>query len=626
MNRLYILLLLIGITSGASAETLRALNQADLFANNTENTTAVKCGTPLLMNMLHDGAGKLSAFASEYMQLDRPELDTYRDSAQKHFRVHYNLTGTDAPNPTDADLNGVPDYVDSALVYLETAWNTVIKLGYGAPRSDNGSIQSGRGGSDATDVYIQELSPQRIYGYTSPDGYLSVGSSYMVVDNDFKESIYPTKGYAALKVTTAHEFFHVIHYSYYGGDDAIWWMEQSAVWMEDQVWDDVNDYINYLFEPYGIFLNRYTPIDTNGPFMYTASPFAFMIAKKYGKDTIRTIWNAFRDHQSGSIEQFNSILPGGLTQAMLDLGVWMYFTGQRANSSAFFADSALFNSMVSPQDTIAFFPASDSLSCKRYTFKYAEISPHGGFSASDSLLFQFFDRNGGVWKKQLILYNSPTDFESVSLTGSEPSLLFEKSFSKAVLVVSNAIPNSGTYRLACTIREVTGTAPVFHTISGTVVGASGVVVRLRGDSTESTLVDSDGGSYSFTVAGGGTYTVSAERSGFSLTPSSYTITGIASDQTLDFTASQIITLSLGQNYPNPFKKDTNLRFTLPSSSRIRLSIANIAGQTVRTLIDGWREGGSYTVPFDASGLSSGIYFAIIESGGKRVTRTIALIK
>lgn len=525
----------------SAAETQKALNQADLFINHTESRAFEKCGTPRLLHLLRGGDAKAAEFSSAYMQLDRPRLERYADSAERHFRVHYNLSGGDAPDLADASGNNVPDFVDSTLVYLENAWKTIIGLGYGKPKSD-----AGRGGSDAVDVYILELSPQSYYGYTSPDdSFTSMGSSYMVIDNNFKESVYPTKGFPALKVTTAHEFFHVIHYSYYGGDNAVWWMEQSAVWMEDYIWDDVNDYLNYL----GDFLaNRDTPINTNGPYMYSASLFAFMIAKKYSPEMIRTIWNKFGDSQSGSIELLNPILPGTLSQAMLDLGVWSYFTGERANPDSFFTDSPLIKRTVAVQDTIFAIPALDSLSFKRYTFKYVDISPPAGFSPADSLLIEFSDRGGGLWKKQMIFYNSSSDFLQVPLTGSAPLLLFPRPYRKAVLVIANAAPGAGTFRLVYTIRKTSENKP----------------------------------------------------------------------EPLAFT--------LDQNYPNPFDKETIIRFSVPEPARIRLSIVNIGGQTVRTLVDGMRERCSYEFTFTAAGLSSGVYVVVLESGGVFLTRKIAFVK
>ena len=52
-----------------------------------------------------------------------------------------------------------------------------------------------------------------------------------------------------LKVTIAHEFFHTIQYSYFFGNilnENIWWLEATATLMEDEVYDSIDDYINYM--------------------------------------------------------------------------------------------------------------------------------------------------------------------------------------------------------------------------------------------------------------------------------------------------------------------------------------------------------------------------------------------
>jgi hypothetical protein len=83
---------------------------------------------------------------------------------------------------------------------------------------------------------------------------------------------------------------------------------------------------------------------------------------------------------------------------------------------------------------------------------------------------------------------------------------------------------------------------------------------------------------------------------------------------------------LEQNFPNPFNPTTTINFSIPLSSYVNLSVYDLAGRKVEELINRELNFGGHNVLFDASNLSSGIYFYKLESGSFSQTRKMILIK
>ncbi|MEP7146508.1 MAG: YCF48-related protein [bacterium] len=84
--------------------------------------------------------------------------------------------------------------------------------------------------------------------------------------------------------------------------------------------------------------------------------------------------------------------------------------------------------------------------------------------------------------------------------------------------------------------------------------------------------------------------------------------------------------NLYQNYPNPFNPSTKIKFDVPNSGNISLKVYNQLGREVETLVDGIRNAGTYEINFNASALTSGIYFYKIISDGAAITKKMLLVK
>lgn len=179
---------------------------------------------------------------------------------------------------------------------LEQVWHTELdQLGYRHPIGD-GSAGSPLGVSaNKFDVYLQDVGSQGYFGYCTPDSDTAVQSpSYCVLDNDFSPAQFGgANPLTSLQATAAHEFFHAVQFAYNTFQDR-WLMEGSAVWMEDTVFPDANDYLRYREEspirwpavPVDFQSYNQEPLHVYGAFLL----FRFL-SDRFGDGIVKDIWN-----------------------------------------------------------------------------------------------------------------------------------------------------------------------------------------------------------------------------------------------------------------------------------------------------------------------------------------------
>lgn len=83
---------------------------------------------------------------------------------------------------------------------------------------------------------------------------------------------------------------------------------------------------------------------------------------------------------------------------------------------------------------------------------------------------------------------------------------------------------------------------------------------------------------------------------------------------------------LEQNFPNPFNPTTSINYSIPKSGLVTLKVYNVYGQEVATLVNENKNNGTYSVDFNASNLSSGVYYYELTSGNFVQTKRMMLIK
>lgn len=209
-----------------------------------ENDSApIKCMVPLAQQFIEERANLQASTISEIdgmMQSTRADEEFSYVSPSGVFEFHYDTTGSDAVSPERTlpgaiDAN-IPDYIYKAAFAADSSYRyQVEELGF----TDFSE-------SSPYDIYFSNFG---FYGTTTTSGsttYITIHNSF----NGFPENSHP-EGHStgALYATIAHEIKHAIQYEanrWRGSAGNFNWIEMDATMMEEVVFDDVNDYYNYI--------------------------------------------------------------------------------------------------------------------------------------------------------------------------------------------------------------------------------------------------------------------------------------------------------------------------------------------------------------------------------------------
>ncbi len=218
-------------------------------------------------------------------------------------------------------------------------------------------------------------------------------------------------------------------------------------------------------------------------------------------------------------------------------------------------------------------------------------------------------------------WNSPDTEERVKLYKTWAALINLRNSSPAF-----TNPNSAIYNLSNQVKEIT----LQHEDSDVfIVGNFGVsptsfntdfpTTGTWYDFFEGTSFDISGTQQFFTLAAG-------EFKVFTTKEFETPETGISVSNEEDITEEIPLSFKLYPNYPNPFNPTTTITYEVANNAKVSLEVYNVLGQKVRELVNEIQTPGVYTVSFDATGLSSGIYFTRFVSGGTIYTQKMMLLK
>ena len=151
--------------------------------------------------------------------------------------------------------------------------------------------------------------------------------------------------------------------------------------------------------------------------------------------------------------------------------------------------------------------------------------------------------------------------------------------------------------------------------------SDGIYISMNNGATWNSVNEGliDKGIYSLAVSN--SYIYAGTLSGVWRRPISEMITGIESKQNI-----LPLHFYLSQNYPNPFNPTTTIKYSIPKTSYVTVKVYDIIGREIRTLVNNQKSTGNHEIVFNASELSSGIYFYKMQAGNFIKTKKLILLK
>lgn len=331
-------------------ESLWATIRMPIEELQAQNIPPVKCGT-FLMDYTKKNLSSFSiqtqqqymALISAKTRMAQAGIITYESpSSQDRFVVYYTVSGSDAVPAKDiltltasgfsVGADGIPDYVEYVAAACDSAYHYIVQtLGYTFT-------------SPQIQVRMSNLGSN--YGFAYSD------RPEMEIDNDlaFLASSKVRDGYS---VTIAHEFFHMVQFGY--SSDVNFFNEPSAVWMEEEMYPDVDDYLQYVKDTLdeiveaNIFKHPDTALDymnPNQPTNYDKVVWPMFLSERYSAVVIRNAWENYKAQMNGTTAVFDDALKrydSGLsfTRAFGEFGQWLFYTNKRANAFSGFHDAQL---------------------------------------------------------------------------------------------------------------------------------------------------------------------------------------------------------------------------------------------------------------------------------------------
>lgn len=505
-----------------------------------------KCLTPhVIYSQLHNDkrAIELRKAFNEFNSTEISNTEFYLSLSGK-FLLNYTRIGTDAVPGTDSNSNGIPDYIEKAAQYADESYNYLV-----AQRGFVDPVLPGV----PYEIRFRQINS---YGFTQSQG----ATSFIVVHRNFNG--FPANNdpegdqLGALKVTIAHELKHAIQYAtsrWQGNSGIVNWLEMDATMIEEVVYPQVDDYINYLNVCASSACSVLRDPNRSTPGSYYHATWMLYYDLAIDSQFWVDVWNRIRVNPQG-LTMFNA-MQQSLQARNLDFTteftrnhLWHAASGANAVNGYGFPDARLFPTPTSQRVSLI----------------------------EDSV--QVLEQEHQIYAAQYLL--------TTDLDRQFGEVFFQANYMAAVMGAGLlAYDQNGT------ITEI-----IQPGLSALDNGFIRIPTGFEAQNTEKiiTVLANPGGT--------------RQNIRFSL-----------------FARQLPEQITLAQNFPNPFNPVTTIPFTLPEDIYVRLEVYDTTGRQVQTLVNEMLSAGFYDIPFQGSGLASGVYlYRLVGSGTSRVGKMLLL--
>jgi hypothetical protein len=531
-----------------------------------EASIPLKCATPVIseireqLSTMPDGV-RLEGEAF----FVRPTLGAFVDTA--HFRVHYSTSGGNI-------IYNWPDttYRDAVVASCEASWSFFhTTQGWPTPPSDGTS----GGGNNLIDCYVDNLSG--VYGVTYSESPVGGGhpndyTAYFIIDNDYTGFGYPDRTLPA-KVTIAHEYHHVVQMGL-NASGASWFMENTSTFMEDEVYDSINDNYNYLN---CYFAKPWTRLQTaDGCFEYACFLWPTYLKERWGHSLVRDIWVEFADNTNLNTVMDNQLAAYGTGRnydtAVAEWSRWNMYTYTR-DDGAHYVEGPDYHVTINPDNDLNTYPQLDK-------------------HPSTTKMPQGHGANITRFRKQTGSSDNKLTITVDVLNACDYGHVIEFSRKLGTTWTEYEIPLDAAGHA---VFEVHQWDQMNATTDYLLMGIP--MKRACGSSGKDFVFDA--------------------------------VTSTVSD-VADLNR-PVRVIRLDQNNPNPFNPRTTIKYAISAPGHVQVDVFDASGRHVRNLIDRGLAAGEHEVNWfgdDDTGhaVATGLYFYTVRAGGETATRKMILVE